>query len=451
MKKISFLLSIILAISSCKQDNQFSLTIVSNLNTKDTIVFREFITDKVIAEFLLDSNVNNYTIPIEYPTAGVLECTAAEENYLFSLTSGKRCSVLISKDGKISSDNICDSLLNYLHTSNNEFINGVSNYIFSTVDLDSVVQIFEDFRIERENVIINHFNELTNEEVNLLQFHNSARIYSFLFYFGRIAKQLDLNSHYYDFSENIDQNNTWIKTLPDILLYKYEIEFYKLNGSINSVESFIEYISTETQEDDLSDFLVSRYLNMVLEMPSNWKLHEFMINPEVLRDILDQEKDNPYFEIIKKSSDSYFKSQKGEIAYNFKAVDKYGKEVQLDDFKGKVVLIDSWATWCGPCLNHRPAILKLAEKYKDNPSVVVLMISVDKNKTNWLNYLNKEDSDNYGMDLNIPNGMNTEFGNSFNIKTIPKYILIDKNGMIYNSDIPEPSIMLEQMIEKLIH
>ena len=77
------------------------------------------------------------------------------------------------------------------------------------------------------------------------------------------------------------------------------------------------------------------------------------------------------------------------------------------------------------------------------------MISVDSSKDKWLSFLEKENRES-GNNLFIENGMRTKFGDNYNIKSIPRYILIGKDGKIINSNINEPSIAVEKEIEKAL-
>ena len=87
----------------------------------------------------------------------------------------------------------------------------------------------------------------------------------------------------------------------------------------------------------------------------------------------------------------------------------------------------------GPCISQRPRVFELAEKYKNNTDVKILLLSVDNSKDKWLSFLKKENSSK-GMNLFIKDGINNSFGNNYNIKTIPRYILIGKDGKIINSN-----------------
>lgn len=91
--------------------------------------------------------------------------------------------------------------------------------------------------------------------------------------------------------------------------------------------------------------------------------------------------------------------------------------------------------------------MELANKYAADPRVEIIMISMDADRADWISYLTKKDQLNNEGDLLIEDGMKTEYGHSFNVKQIPKYILIDQGGIIINSDISDPSLAVENMID----
>ncbi|NQV30512.1 MAG: TlpA family protein disulfide reductase [Candidatus Marinimicrobia bacterium] len=69
-------------------------------------------------------------------------------------------------------------------------------------------------------------------------------------------------------------------------------------------------------------------------------------------------------------------SVEAQEAPNFTLTDLNGEKVSLSDFKGKVIIVDFWATWCGPCKMEIPSFIQLQEKYQDD--VVILGISLDQ-------------------------------------------------------------------------
>ena len=174
-----------------------------------------------------------------------------------------------------------------------------------------------------------------------------------------------------------------------------------------------------------------------------------LLNPKTLRHILEKESDNLYYKCITNPAHSFFSAQKGEVAYNFEAKRRDGSSIKLSDLKGKLVFIDNWATWCGPCRVHRPHVIELAEKYKDNSNITFLYMSLDEQKQDWFNFLEKESNPHKtGLDLIISFGQLALYRDKFNIGGIPQYMLIDEKGIIINAHLSEPSQAVEQLIEE---
>lgn len=140
-----------------------------------------------------------------------------------------------------------------------------------------------------------------------------------------------------------------------------------------------------------------------------------------------------------------YKTRAGGIAANFTYPDVKGKEVSLSDFKGKVVLIDVWATWCGPCKQEIPHLKKLEEEMKGT-DVVFLGVSVDeaRNKQKWMDFIEKEGLG--GIQL-FADGW-SKITKDYRINGIPRFIVIDRKGNVVSFDAPRPSNpMLKKMLE----
>lgn len=155
---------------------------------------------------------------------------------------------------------------------------------------------------------------------------------------------------------------------------------------------------------------------------------------EVLEDIELCSKNTEILKTANELKNQYAPLKKGEIAPDFEMVDEFGKWVQLSDFKGKIVFIDVWATWCKGCIEGLPYFLKLKEQYKKAEDVVFLTISIDPTdaKEYWLNFLKKR-----GFSGKVPhlivNGEKNSFEKEYSITGIPRYILIDQSGEIVNA------------------
>ena len=126
----------------------------------------------------------------------------------------------------------------------------------------------------------------------------------------------------------------------------------------------------------------------------------------------------------------------GKSAYNFTLPDSTGRMISMKDFKGKVVFIDVWATWCGPCREQFPFLKIVEEEYKDNSDVVFLGISIDrgKDRQKWLNAMKKENL--HGVQLFDDTGK--FFAKKYEINAIPRFLLISKEGKWIEVRCPRP-------------
>lgn len=128
---------------------------------------------------------------------------------------------------------------------------------------------------------------------------------------------------------------------------------------------------------------------------------------------------------------------KGAKSFNFSYPDINGKTVTMESLKGKVVLIDTWATWCGPCKAEIPHLKKLEEELHGNTDIQIVSISVDveKDKQKWEDFVKKEQLG--GIQLFA--GGWKEFTDYYRITGIPRFLVFDKQGAIVTVDAPRPS------------
>ena len=134
--------------------------------------------------------------------------------------------------------------------------------------------------------------------------------------------------------------------------------------------------------------------------------------------------------------------QIGQAAPLFSLPDERGKIYHLADFKGKVIYIDLWASWCAPCRAEMPNFKKLKEKFKDNDQVAFMGIAVFDAEKDWRTALSEDKPE--WLQLYDTGG---SVAKSYVASAIPKYILIDKKGKVLNLNAPGPG---DQLIEQLI-
>lgn len=106
-----------------------------------------------------------------------------------------------------TTNDVADSLLNYLWKSNNVFIAENSSVIFNTDNPKEVISIFDSLQMKREDIINSNKEELSKEEFEILNHQNEARIHSFLFYYGRLVKGFSPSNSFFNFIHDIDNNN----------------------------------------------------------------------------------------------------------------------------------------------------------------------------------------------------------------------------------------------------
>ena len=121
-----------------------------------------------------------------------------------------------------------------------------------------------------------------------------------------------------------------------------------------------------------------------------------------------------------------------------------GQRVSLDDFKGKVVLLDFWATWCAPCREALPHMQKIAKNFEGQP-LVVLSVSLDDNEEKWKEFITKN-----GMTWMQyrDGGFEGPVARMFSVNAIPHTFTIDADGVLQDERIGDASI--EGKLKKLI-
>lgn len=117
----------------------------------------------------------------------------------------------------------------------------------------------------------------------------------------------------------------------------------------------------------------------------------------------------------------------GQPAMNFSQTDDKGKLVSLSDFNGKYVLIDFWASWCGPCREEYPFLKKAYEKFKDK-NMEIIGISLDDKKENWLNAI--QSNGFLWIQLSDLKGPGNAVAKAYGVSAIPQNFLIDPQGKI---------------------
>ncbi|CAI8170892.1 MAG: Thiol-disulfide oxidoreductase ResA [Crocinitomicaceae bacterium] len=145
---------------------------------------------------------------------------------------------------------------------------------------------------------------------------------------------------------------------------------------------------------------------------------------------------------IKEKYDRIKNLKKGSPSPSFNYPDSSGKNISLESLKGKLVYVDVWATWCGPCKAQIPFLKQLEEKYREE-DIAFVSLSIDqlKNISKWKDMI--VDKELEGIQIIADKAWRSKFVTDYVIEGIPRFILIDKDGNLMDPMAPRPAVYKE--------
>ena len=244
--------------------------------------------------------------------------------------------------------------------------------------------------------------------------------------------------------EELLDNKEYVNFLRAMILYKYFKEDRRVKNSVlfdfvNEQETFLN--------ESTKEVLLDSYLKSVfwVEKPKFdkylTKFHSAIENDKFKskwNSVVDKEKAN--------SKKLNATNRTVGILTNLVNDNELTFEQVLSKHKGKIVLVDFWASWCAPCRKEMPFLKDLKEKFNEN-KIKVIEISIDEDYSAWVRASKLENLSKEEENYIISNWKKSSLYKNYKIETIPRYLLFDKNGKIIDSDAPRPS---ENELEKLI-
>lgn len=307
---------------------------------------------------------------------------------------------------------------------------------------DSLEQVAFNRSVEEDDPYFSFFSEMTRLDNLFLREYkkiaftrinqmNAGQSREFIEKHANTKLMQDVNNENYFISENYKAwyVNEYLKYL---LKLDYEKDSTLLANNFYSIEKTDETLKGKIREYTLYNKLLDKTRhaseNFQQLNENREKATPYIASFE--NEFYKQHVGNAFTE----KEELLYRTQKGQPAPLFTLNSDNEKEYSLSDFKGKVVYLDLWASWCGPCRAEIPALKKIYDVFKSKDKVKIIGIAVKDGKKEWLNAI-KQDSPQW---LQLYDHGNT-VSMSYNAIAIPKYVLIDKNGNIANFNAPRPS------------
>lgn len=140
----------------------------------------------------------------------------------------------------------------------------------------------------------------------------------------------------------------------------------------------------------------------------------------------------------------------GQPAPTFKLENLNGELVNLEDLRGKVLYIDFWATWCGPCKEEIKHSIRVKENIK-NEDILFVYITLDKDKNHWKRFVRNNNIHDHGLHLIADKEFESAIAEAYNVTGVPTFYIIDKEGRIASNTPKRPSQPgIEQELQAVI-
>jgi len=159
---------------------------------------------------------------------------------------------------------------------------------------------------------------------------------------------------------------------------------------------------------------------------------------------LDEDKKNPSLHERAERFLDRIDLARATMAPPFMATTLDGQHISMDSLAGKVVLVDFWATWCGPCVNALPHMRQIAKKFDGQP-LVMLSISLDSDEAKWKDFVDKNEMS--WMQVR-DGGFNGDVSKKFGVTAIPATFSIDADGVLEDQHVGDADI--EGKLKKMV-
>ena len=214
------------------------------------------------------------------------------------------------------------------------------------------------------------------------------------------------------------------------------------NPNYSSI-SFVKNMIKDIKSTKIKDQIVSMLFRQVSPKNKNFEQSYNEILPLLTSEIKKEK--------LKKRYLSAQSTQPEMKVMDFVYENHKGGKTSLNELKGKILYVEIWATWCGPCIKEMPSLTDLIKTYKGKP-IEFISISIDS-KNDYKKWRAMVPEKNVGgVQLLADKGLKSDFMKFFSVGLIPRSILIDQNGNIITAKAPRPSAKnTKQFLDSLLN
>tara|TARA_B110000483_G_scaffold169907_1_gene200948 strand:- start:228 stop:1370 length:1143 start_codon:yes stop_codon:yes gene_type:complete len=254
--------------------------------------------------------------------------------------------------------------------------------------------------------------------------------------------------------------NSIISQIQNINTPNEEEKIIKRNSILTSYQTYIKEFIAENKNSPCLIMLLGEIQNpmdfkdelTLIKIVIQEKFEQQKYLKEIVK-LIEQAKQQEEFIFQQKNKVKEEQNTRKELGINIGAIapeinlkGPNGDLISLSSLKGKVVLLDFWASWCRPCRAENPNVVRLYNKYKDK-GFTVYSVSLDQNKDKWLAAI-VQDQLNWSNHVSELTGWKSSAGAKYGISSIPKTFLINKKGEITGYDLRGNE--LEQKLSEIL-